>query len=85
LCVVKATVTIVNNGTGSNTVNIDLPFTAAGNGTAIGAGRETAVIGSMLQVKAAGNATVMGVKTYADLYPAGNGYTLEVTLSYEVA
>lgn len=64
---------ITTNGTGAGALKITLPFTPAA-GFQIGAGRENAVTGLMLQSQLAGN--YASYVTYANGYPGGSGYVV---------
>ncbi len=76
-------VTITTNGTGSGQVNVGgVPF--ASSGIWIGAGREDAATGKLLQCFLA-NSTSIGVKNYDDSYPGADGRRMYGTVTYSTA
>lgn len=77
---ISFTVTITNNGTGSGAVGITLPFQSAVN--AVGAGRENAAVGSMLQVLIGAGSATASIFNYSNGYPGGTNYQLICTLTY---
>jgi hypothetical protein len=81
----RAVLSIITNGTGSGSISFTLPVTAIDTFAAVGAGRENNVTGKMLQVYLAGSTTLASVVNYDNTYPAGNGYSLLVSLTYEAA
>ena len=57
-----------------------------GNDGQVGAGREDQVTGKMcMAFQDSGSATALYVRTYDNLYPAGNLYGGQVQFIYEVA
>jgi len=85
LCTVIIKITITANGTGSSWLNCTLPNTVSASAKdSVGAGRETAVTGNMLQFIVYGGGTVAQIRTYNNNYPAGTAYEISGTLSYEV-
>jgi len=76
-------VIITTNGTGASSVNFTLPKAVVSGDNAIGFGRESSVTGAMLQVIAGGPGAL--IVTYANAYPAGNGYTLNVKGRYQMS
>lgn len=64
---------ITTNGTGATGIQITLPFTPATE-NAVCAGREVAVVGTMLQGRAVGN--LIQYYTYNALYPGADGRTI---------
>jgi hypothetical protein len=81
----RAVLSIVTNGTGSGSISFTLPVTAINTFAAVGAGRENNVTGKMLQVYLAGSTTIASVVNFDNTYPAANGTSLLVSLTYEAA
>jgi hypothetical protein len=81
LIAVQQTITITTNGTGAGNLRATLPFDAESTDF-VGAGRETAVTGSMLQIQTSGNLVIY--RTTANAYPGGDGRTIIGTIVYEV-
>jgi hypothetical protein len=81
----RAVLSIVTNGTGSGSISFTIPVTAKNTFAAVGSGRENNVTGKQLQVYLAGSTTVASVVDYNNVYPAGNGYSLLISLTYESA
>lgn len=81
LVFVQIDVTVTTNGTGAGDVIVTLPVAA--QGASVLHGREVSVGGKMLQGQVAG--TVVLVYNYDNTYPAGNGYRLVLSGSYEAA
>lgn len=71
----KATVTITTNGTAAGTVDITLPDTPSG--TALAWGRENNTTGNMIQGHCI-NSQTMKLRDYANNYPGGSGYSIQV-------
>jgi hypothetical protein len=84
LVTVSGTVTITTNGTAAGVVRVSLPFTS-GTNSYVGAGRENASTGNMLQVVVAPSAALASISTYNNLYPGATGYSLLWTVTYESA
>lgn len=84
LVTVTANVNITDNGTGAGYLIISLPggYSAATANYQMGAGKEEAALGTMLQVKGAG--ADMHVLQYDGTYPGGSGYLIYVTITYRV-
>lgn len=79
---VTAEITIGNNGTGSNSVVVSLPYTVRTHAT--GTGRAQLVSGKGLQVFAAAGGTNMAIRNSSDgSYPGASGELLIVSLVYE--
>jgi hypothetical protein len=79
---VNAEITIGNNGTGSNSVLVSLPYTVRTHAT--GTGRAQLVSGKGLQVFAAAGGTNMAIRNSSDgSYPGASGELLVVSLVYE--
>lgn len=79
---VNAEITITNNGTGSNSVLVTLPFTVRTHAT--GTGRGQIISGKGLQVFAAAGGQNMAIRNSSDgSYPGANGELLVVSLVYE--
>lgn len=79
---VSVKIDITTNGTGAGYLIVSLPasYAAANSITQIGAGREDAVTGDMLQaISASSN---MHIVTYSGAYPGGDGYVIYATLTY---
>ena len=73
------TINITTNGSGATSIIAALPVSA--NSNAICAGRENAVTGAMLQGFI--NSSAVTIFTYSNGYPAGSGYVLVVSGTYE--
>ena len=69
------------NGTGSDAVIVDLPFTPSG--TVEGCGSEVAVVGFSVAVTSH-SATQIRLKKYDWTYPGGNGHQISISLTYRV-
>ena len=83
--VAEFTITITTNGTGAGSIFASgLPFAATANAY-IGAGRENAATGNLLQLYLPASSSTVTVKNYNDTYPAGNGYTMFGTISYRTS
>ncbi len=83
---VYATVLIdmTNYGTATGALIASLPFTAATGPSWVGAGRETALVGNMLQgIITSGSATI-AIRSYNNATPGTSGCSLVVTVSYFV-
>jgi len=79
---------ITTNGTGAGGIIFTLPVTAKTVSPAVvwhGAGREDGLTGNMLQASIGSAGTTMGVLTYNNGYPGGNGAIIEVSITYEAA
>jgi hypothetical protein len=72
-------ISITTNGTANTAVLASLPFAAVGN--SILAGREMNATGIMLSGTTSNS--VLVIETYANAYPAANGYRLIVSGIYE--
>lgn len=82
--VIQATIT--TNGTGSAALLLGLPYQVKTSPLPyIGSGREDAVTGNMLQVRAPTGATSCVVLTTNNAYPAANGSVIQVQIEYEIA
>ena len=79
-----ATVSITNNGTGAGVVNVSVPFQSSASNTAVGAGRENAAVGTMLQWYLGSNNSTGAVFTYNNQYPGGTNYVLNLNITYFV-
>jgi hypothetical protein len=79
---VNISITITNNGTGGSAVVFTLPFQSSTN--SIGAGRENAATGHMLQILASNGSSNATVYNYANGYPGGTNYNLICTATYFV-
>lgn len=73
--------TITNNGTGAGAILTDVPF--GFTSTVLGYGRESGVAGFMLMAMHTG--ANLAIYKYDGSYPAGNGYVLNVTVSYHAS
>lgn len=73
---------ITNNGTGAGAVVVTLPFSASPNAIWVGAGRENAMTGNMLQAIVFAGAPNIIVQTYNNAYPAVTGATILISVSY---
>jgi hypothetical protein len=83
--IAEFTITITTNGTGAGSIIASgLPFAATANAY-IGAGRENAATGNLLQLYLPASSNAVTVKNYNDSYPAGNGYTMFGTISYRTS
>ena len=76
-------VNITNNGTGTGALYVTVPFTPSTT-VSIGAGRENAVTGSMLQIVTIASDVRTIVYTYNNLYPVTTGSEVLATVSYFV-
>lgn len=89
ICVARYQWLVTTNGTGATRIVLTLPFTAktmTGNDGQVGVGREDQVGGKMnVAFQDSGSNTVLYVRTYDNLYPAGTGYGGQVQFIYEVA
>jgi hypothetical protein len=77
-------ITITTNGTAATNVKCPLPTEAKRIGTPI-YGRETATTGKSLNGQIDLSTSVFQILNYDNSYPGGNGYTLNVAGTYEVA
>jgi hypothetical protein len=83
--IAEFTITITTNGTGAGSIIASgLPFAATANAY-IGAGRENAATGNLLQLYLPASSNAVTVKNYNDSYPAGSGYTMFGTISYRTS
>lgn len=79
---VSLSVNIVNNGTGAGYLKIDnMPF-ACGSVDGNGSGRESSFTGNGLLGRIDAGTKNLYIQTYAGLYPAGSGYTVNFTVNY---
>jgi len=76
-------INISNNGTGAGSISFTLPFTA-GSGQWVGAGRENALTGNMLQNIVFSGGTTCVVLTYNGAYPGGTGSQIIASIDYFV-
>jgi hypothetical protein len=76
-------INISNNGTGSVAVYATLPFTN-GSSNYVGAGREDALTGGMLQFRCPASTNNAVIATYANAYPGGTGARIYATITYSV-
>lgn len=76
-------INITTNGTGAGSLTFTLPFTAAAFQW-VGAGRENALTGNMLQVIVLSGATSAVVLTYNGAYPGGTGNQIIASIDYFV-
>jgi hypothetical protein len=79
----SVSISITENGSGAASLTVSLPF-LNGSGSWIGAGRENAVTGAMLQVVISPAGSIARIFTYSNAYPAGTGFILLVTFSYAI-
>jgi hypothetical protein len=85
IVVIECTITITTNGTGASSITVNgLPFTSSANAY-IGAGRENAFSGKMLQVYVLASSTTLAIKNYDDTYPAASGSTMFATATYRTS
>jgi hypothetical protein len=79
-------ISITTNGTGATSINFGgIPYlNSAAFQSCVGAGRESAVSGKMLQVVGS-STSVFGIFNYDNTYPGGNGTALYFTVSYQTA
>tara|TARA_R110000765_G_scaffold84685_3_gene163696 strand:- start:234 stop:2288 length:2055 start_codon:yes stop_codon:yes gene_type:complete len=77
----QATITITTNGTGAGAVRVGLPGQASITSIATGRNRSA---GPNLQGIISTSSTFCSVTTYANAYPATDGYILDVNGSFEV-
>jgi len=85
-CIVRMRWIVTINGTGSQLIKVDLPFTSiASSYGQTGSGREVAATGKQLQVNSRSNDSVSYWYNYDNSYPAGTGYEGQGVLVYEVA
>lgn len=82
---VQITIQITTNGTAAGFLGVFLPVAAAAAiGQQLIPGRETAVVGKMLQCFIGGGLSA-GIANYDNSYPGGNGYSLCIQGAYEAA
>jgi hypothetical protein len=79
---VNISITITNNGTGGSAVVFTLPFQSSTN--SIGAGRENAATGHMLQILVSASSSNAVIFNYVNSYPGGTKYNLICTATYFV-
>jgi len=78
-------ITITNNGTGTGSVRVTLPpGKTARNTQQVGAGRETANTGAMLQFSLDSTSGFF-ITTYNNGYPGGNNNRITGSMTYEAA
>jgi hypothetical protein len=81
----SVTVNITTNGTAAQSIIVNgLPFAATAIAY-IGAGRENASTGNMLQLYLPASQNNVTIKNYNDSYPAGSGFTMFGTISYRTS
>ncbi|MCF1452303.1 hypothetical protein ACQZ61_04055 [Agrobacterium vitis] len=78
-------ISITNNGSGAGGIVLGLPFAVASGAGCILAGRETGSTGKQLQAYGGASATTVTVTAYDNTYPAGSGYRLILSGTYEAA
>lgn len=83
---VEATVliTMTNYGTATGALIASLPFTAATGPSWVGAGRETVLVGNMLQGIITSGSATMAIRSYNNATPGTSGCSLVVSVSYFV-
>jgi hypothetical protein len=80
---VQFQVSITNNGTGSNSLNVSLPFASnASTPASIGVGRENQATGLELQVFLPNNSSTTTIFTYSNGYPGGTNYFVYGNITY---
>jgi hypothetical protein len=84
MCTVSLVCSITNIGTGSGGMTFTLPSGALSGATCVGAGRENAVTGKMLQVYTDGTALGL-IYNYDNTTPFENGCQILATLTYETS
>jgi hypothetical protein len=83
---VRVAVIITNNGTGSGSLVVSLPFTAAPDpaNPSIGTGRENAVTGKQLQWIISPLSSTGVVFIFDNTYPGGTNHSLLLSATYHV-
>jgi hypothetical protein len=85
-CFIQVAVTITTNGTAAVSVGATLPAgVTGGSGIYVLAGRENALVGSMLQGIVSAGASAMSIQKYDNTYPGGTGAVLVVGGAFETA
>jgi hypothetical protein len=85
LCVTEFVATITNNGTGAGSIAVTSPFGVA-TGPYIGSFRESAATGYFGSITIlSGGGSLFYCTLYDNTYPAGTGYVINGTISWEVA
>jgi hypothetical protein len=85
-CHVNLQYTMTSVGSAAGLISFTLPFTAKRTNSGIGAGREVAATGSMLQIGFYGGSTTsVGVARYDNAASVGASYSHVISLTYEVA
>lgn len=86
LCALKFIVIITNAGTGGSYLNISLPFTVKNDSAwPIGAGRENALTGKMLQLQCVGNSEALRIYNYDNSNPIATNGQYTGLIVFEVA
>lgn len=86
ICIFRFQIIITNAGTGASFLSISLPFTVKNNaGTPVGAGREDALTGKMLQIQSIINSTSARVYNYDNSTVIATNAQCVGLLVYEVA
>jgi hypothetical protein len=86
VCIFRFEVIITNAGTGGSFLSISLPFTVKNNaGTPVGAGREDALTGKMLQIQSIINSTSARIYNYDNSTVIATNAQCIGLLVYEVA
>lgn len=75
------TISIINNGTGSGSIQVTIPYTLAN--TFIFAGRENALTGNMLQAIGPSGSATISIFKYDGTYPAATGASLIISGTLE--
>ena len=86
ICILRFQIIITNAGTGAGFLSISLPFTVKNNaGTPVGAGREDALTGKMLQIQSIINSTSARIYNYDNSTVIATNAQCIGLLVYEVA
>jgi hypothetical protein len=84
-CHLNISFTMTSVGSASGLVNVTLPFTAKRAAAGVGAGREVAVTGNMLQVSFYGSdVTQVGIARYDNNSAIGANHQPVISLTYEI-
>jgi hypothetical protein len=82
---VSFTVSITTNGTASGNIQLTVPFTSDSGIGYCGSAREGASTGTMSSVSMVPSDNKLAIQTYNNLYPGGDGYNIDGSLTYFVA
>jgi hypothetical protein len=82
---VSFTVSITSNGTASGNIQLTVPFTSDSGVGYCGSAREGASTGTMSSVSMVPSDNKLAIQTYNNLYPGGDGYNIDGSLTYFVA